>query len=63
MKQKSNELEVDFIGGGRTLTKEDEKAISTYIKAQRKKHAQTAKRMEKSKATRLKRTRAAAKVI
>lgn len=63
MKQKNNELEVDFIGGGRALTKEDEEAISTYIKAQGKKHARTAQRMVKSKATRSKRTRSTAKVI
>ena len=62
MKRKSIELEVGFIGGGRALTKEDEVAISAYVKAQKKKKEQTAQRMVKSKATRLKRTRAAAKV-
>jgi hypothetical protein len=62
MKRKNIELEVGFIGGGRTLTEEDEVAISAYLKAQKKKQAQTAQRMVKSKATRLKRTRAAAKV-
>jgi hypothetical protein len=62
MKRKNIELEVGFIGGGRTLTEEDEVAISAYLKAQKKKQEQTAQRMVKSKATRLKRTRAAAKV-
>jgi len=32
MKHKQTELDVDFIGGERTLTKEDEKAISDYLK-------------------------------
>lgn len=32
MKLKQTELDVDFIGGERTLTKEDEKAISDYLK-------------------------------
>ena len=32
MKHKKTELDVDFIGGERTLTKEDEKAISDYLK-------------------------------
>jgi hypothetical protein len=33
MKQKKNELDVDFIGGIGPLTKEEEKAISEFIKA------------------------------
>lgn len=32
MKRKQIELDVDYIGGERALTKEDEKAISEYIK-------------------------------
>ena len=33
MKHKLSELDVDFIGGERPLTKEDEKAISDYLKS------------------------------
>ena len=33
MKKRKNELDVDFIGDGRSLTKEEEKAISEFIKA------------------------------
>ena len=47
MKNKSTELDVDFIGGGRPLTKEDEIAISNFIRANKAKHARkhsTAKR-------------------
>jgi hypothetical protein len=33
MKKHKNELDVDFIGDGRSLTKEEEKAISEFIKA------------------------------
>ncbi len=36
MKQKKVELEVDVIGGGRPLTKEDEIAISAFIRARKK---------------------------
>ena len=32
MKQNKNELDVDFIGGSAPLTKEEEKAISEFIK-------------------------------
>ena len=32
MKKKQEELDVDFIGGVRPLTKEDEQAISEYLK-------------------------------
>lgn len=32
MKQNKNELDVDFIGGSVPLTKEEEKAISEFIK-------------------------------
>jgi hypothetical protein len=32
MKQNKNELDVDFIGGAGPLTKEEEKAISEFIK-------------------------------
>lgn len=33
MKRKSTELDVDFIGGQDTMTNEEEKAISEFIKA------------------------------
>lgn len=33
MKQHKNELDVDFMGGAAPLTKEEEKAISEFIKA------------------------------
>ncbi len=33
MKQRKNELDVDFIGGEGTLTKKEEKSISEFIKA------------------------------
>ena len=32
MKSSKKELDVDFIGGVRTLTKEDEQAISDFLK-------------------------------
>ena len=34
MKQKSKELDVDFIGGENPMTKEEEMAISEFIRAQ-----------------------------
>ncbi len=33
MKKQKNELDVDFIGDGRSLTKEEEKMISEFINA------------------------------
>ena len=35
MKRKSAELDVDFIGGQSPMTKEEEKAISEFIKDQK----------------------------
>ena len=35
MKRKSEELDVDFIGGQNPMTKEEEKAISEFIKAKK----------------------------
>lgn len=35
MKRKLTELDVDFIGGENPMTKEEEKAISEFIKAQK----------------------------
>ncbi len=37
MKNKLKELDVDFIGGQEPLTKEEELAISAFIKADKKK--------------------------
>ena len=39
MKTKNIELDVDFIGGDGPLTKEEEKIISEYIKAQKERRA------------------------
>jgi hypothetical protein len=53
MKNKSKELDVDFIGGGNPMTKEEEKAISEFIKAQKllrvKKQIRTNKTSRRSK--------------
>lgn len=53
MKQKNNELDVDFIGGLGPLTKEEENAISEFIKAEKAKRLlkkkQTTKTQEKSR--------------
>lgn len=35
MKNNKNELDVDFIGGQEPLTKDEEKAISDFIKSQK----------------------------
>lgn len=35
MKTKTTELDVDFIGGEKTLSKEEEAQISNYIQAQK----------------------------
>ena len=47
MKHKSKELDVDFIGGENPMTKEEEKAISEFIKIQKllrtKKHIRSNK--------------------
>lgn len=51
MKHKSEELDVDFIGGERPLTKEDEIAISNFIRAQKAKRVHkhsTLKRVTKT---------------
>jgi hypothetical protein len=47
MKTKKIELDVDFIGGQTSLTKEEEKAISDYIKNNKSK--KTKKTSHKSK--------------
>lgn len=47
-KTKTEELDVDFIGGMGPLTKEDEKAISDFIQARKKKQAKSKIRSIKS---------------
>ncbi len=42
MKSKKNELDVDFIGGEKPLTKEEERALSDYFKAQKLKRNKSA---------------------
>ena len=37
MKKRLNELDVDFIGGNRPLTKEEEEAISKFLKSSKEK--------------------------
>ncbi len=45
MKNRKNELDVDFIGEqGRTLTPEEQQAISDFIKASKAKRAAQSKR-------------------
>ncbi len=45
MKNKSKELDVDFIGGqDNPLTKEEQLAISSFIKQLKKKHSKLSKR-------------------
>jgi hypothetical protein len=45
MKQHKNELDVDFIGGAGPLTKEEEKAISEFIKTSKeRRQKQTSRR-------------------
>lgn len=45
MKQNKNEPDVDFIGGAGPLTKEEEKAISEFIKASKeRRQKQTVRR-------------------
>jgi hypothetical protein len=48
MKTKKIELDVDFIGGQTSLTKEEEKTISEYIKKNRIKKAKKASHRTKT---------------
>lgn len=48
MKTKKVELEVDFIGGQTSLTKEEEKAISDFIKRNKLKKAKSLSRKSKT---------------
>ncbi|HEX8315205.1 MAG TPA: hypothetical protein VF609_09435 [Flavisolibacter sp.] len=50
MKQHKDELDVDFIGGTIPLTKEEEKAISEFIKASKERRKKPATR-QKSRPT------------
>lgn len=50
MKRKTIELDVDFIGGQDSITKEEEKAISEFIKVQKSLNAKRQIRSAKAKA-------------
>jgi len=51
MKEKNNELDVDFIGGMGPLTKEEERKISDFIKASKEhKEKQKVRKTRKQKA-------------
>jgi hypothetical protein len=52
MKQKTKASDVDFIGGGRALTKEDEKAISDFLQARKNKKDKGKTRLSARKNTR-----------
>jgi hypothetical protein len=49
MKRKSTELDVDYIGGQDPMTKEEENAISEFVKAQKLLRAQKQTRSAKAK--------------
>ena len=49
MKNKEKELEVDFIGGQKPMTKEEELAISEFIRAEKEKRKQQSLRDTKLK--------------
>jgi hypothetical protein len=49
MKNKSKELDVDFIGGQAPITREEKLAISAFIKAGKEKRRQQATRKIKAK--------------
>jgi hypothetical protein len=48
MKTKKIELDVDFIGGQTSLTKEEEKTLSEYIKKRKSKKAKKASHKTKT---------------
>ena len=54
MKNKQKELDVDFIGGQKPLTKEEEMAISAFIKASTKKRRLSVTSKTKGSGTRKK---------
>ncbi len=47
MKNKAKELDVDFIGGQGSLTKEEQQKISEYIKTQKQQQTKTRPRVTK----------------
>lgn len=49
MKNSGKELDIDFIGGLGALTQEDEKAISDFLKARKKKNARGKTRLSSRK--------------
>ena len=51
MKFKQTELDVDFIGGMGPLTKDEERAIGDFIKADKLKRAKSKARLAKRKPT------------
>lgn len=51
MKQNKNELDVDFIGGSGPLTKEEEKAISEFLKASKERRQKLNARQKERTAT------------
>ena len=46
MKQNKNELDVDFIGGSGPLTKEEQQAISEFIKASKERRQKQTSRQK-----------------
>jgi hypothetical protein len=52
MKHSGKELDVDFIGGLGSLTKEDENAISDFLQARKNKNARAKTRLSSRKKTR-----------
>ena len=52
MKQHKSELDVDFIGGAKPLTKGEEKAISEFIKASKERQQKQASRRKARTANR-----------
>ena len=57
MKKNKNELDVDFIGGQKSLTKDEEKAISNFIRSQKAKR----ERLQLKPKTRITKSRAIVK--
>ncbi|MBK8611871.1 MAG: hypothetical protein IPL84_18555 [Chitinophagaceae bacterium] len=51
MKNKQKELDVDFIGGQKPMTKEEELAISEFIRAEKEKRRLKSLRRTKTKTT------------
>lgn len=51
MKNKQKELDVDFIGGQKPMTKEEELAISEFIRADKEKRRLKSLRRTKTKTT------------